>query len=1199
MKFVCRFFLVIFGLYALLIGGLSYVFHNVDYFHKEIESTLSSYLGQSVKIAEMETVWSGNHLGFYLGNIVVEDRLNPAVKYAQVEHVAARFKLSSIFLLWPKFSDITIEKPQLTLESFADGSFRFFGKRYRASTGQQRRSVLFISWLMNHQRADIHDGEFLWKHREGKETLIEKFSAQYRFENKERTFFAVSQNGENAIGLSGSVMGNALWSELWNADAKLLVGPNVSNLVDHGFKLKVNQGQGVISSEEFKVQRLADVVNIFGQGTQLQRWLSESKLSGKLYDINFDFKGSLRALKKWQFNAKGKKVSWQATEIAPGFNNLNAIFRVNQEEGVLAFSSQESKLTWPKNFLADIPVKRFSGEITMRHQANVWDLKFEHIDIESLGVIAKNTKARLTKTGKAAPFLVLKSEVDIGSINTLEQFFPKETDQQFRNWWKGAMHTKMSASGAVNFTGPLTSDDISSGKAGFKADFLAKNVDLDYGFERAWPKFQAQQVSMIFKNKDMFFSTASGLVGDVNAVKPRVKIVDIFKPSRQLVIDSAINGKLSSVVDFLQDGPLIIKSKEQNIQTIKINSVSGEFDSQLNVTIPLSQLRAAKVSGSGVVRNGGLMVGELFSINKINGQVTYTESTVQGVDILGQMFGGQTRVNVKTLKPGAPPKVRISADGFAYAEEMSQLISAPLASQFEGSSSWKGFIDIDSSGVSLSVESNLAGTAIKFPEPYAKKADEVRSLTASFQAGRDISSQLNISADQLEIQLESLPKQRNLTAKGVILAGDFSSQDLKSIRSPNNLPSEGIHIYSRGISADFDNWLDSIKSMAEIPSKQVSDVNFVDSLRLLDVKPESLEIFGNNLGRTGFKANSNNGRIWSVDIQGEHANGVGTLKPFEIIPSYNFVFDRLHWPSKKELAARGIVYPEGVLDEDVGEPNSYPDVSLRARNFRIFDRDFGSLSFKASANSTAWEFQEIVLESSGVVMRGHGEWFDDGSQHGMTKTSFEVASEVGGKMLNDLGFGDFLAGGEIQMVLDLLWRGAPSHFDFDRLNGEYFLDITRGSFPRVDADKGRLFGLLNLNALSRRLRLDFVDVFGKGLAFDQMKSGGLISEGNIILKDFFIFSPSVYIEALGKVGLAKENYDLQMLVSPQLGGNVALLTALSNPAAGAFVWLVDRIFKNQLNKVIVYTYDVTGPWEQPVVTRIIKKDDIDLLEQNN
>ena len=200
-------------------------------------------------------------------------------------------------------------------------------------------------------------------------------------------------------------------------------------------------------------------------------------------------------------------------------------------------------------------------------------------------------------------------------------------------------------------------------------------------------------------------------------------------------------------------------------------------------------------------------------------------------------------------------------------------------------------------------------------------------------------------------------------------------------------------------------------------------------------------------------------------------------------------------------------------------------------------------------------------------------------------------------MLTDFGFGGFLKDGEIKMNSSVFWRGSLAHFDFDRLNGSYKLDIRDGSFPKVDAESGRFFGILNVNALSRRLRLDFGDVLGKGLVFDRLKTEGLFNDGDIVLKDFVILSPSIHIEALGKIGLDKEDFDLQMLVSPQLGGNVALLAALSNPAAGAVVWLADRIFKNPLNKIIIYTYDVTGSWENPKISRVVRDgSDIDLIE---
>jgi len=153
------------------------------------------------------------------------------------------------------------------------------------------------------------------------------------------------------------------------------------------------------------------------------------------------------------------------------------------------------------------------------------------------------------------------------------------------------------------------------------------------------------------------------------------------------------------------------------------------------------------------------------------------------------------------------------------------------------------------------------------------------------------------------------------------------------------------------------------------------------------------------------------------------------------------------------------------------------------------------------------------------------------------------------------------------------------------MKGNYRLKIEDGVFPKVNADKGRIFGLLNINTLSRRLRLDFGDIFGTGLAFDTLESSGSINDGDIQIGKFFIYSPSVFVESQGKVNFKDESYDLEMKVSPQLGGNIALLTALSNPAAGAVVWVVDKLFKGKLNQVVVYSYDIEGDWDNPSIER--------------
>jgi len=65
----------------------------------------------------------------------------------------------------------------------------------------------------------------------------------------------------------------------------------------------------------------------------------------------------------------------------------------------------------------------------------------------------------------------------------------------------------------------------------------------------------------------------------------------------------------------------------------------------------------------------------------------------------------------------------------------------------------------------------------------------------------------------------------------------------------------------------------------------------------------------------------------------------------------------------------------------------------------------------------------------------------------------------------------------------------------------------------------------------------------------------------------------------GKVDLNKELVDLEVHVSPELGGNLALLSALANPAAGAFVFLTQRIFKDEMRNSSFKSYRALGTWE--------------------
>ena len=114
----------------------------------------------------------------------------------------------------------------------------------------------------------------------------------------------------------------------------------------------------------------------------------------------------------------------------------------------------------------------------------------------------------------------------------------------------------------------------------------------------------------------------------------------------------------------------------------------------------------------------------------------------------------------------------------------------------------------------------------------------------------------------------------------------------------------------------------------------------------------------------------------------------------------------------------------------------------------------------------------------------------------------------------------------------------------------------------------------------KRQSLDFTDVFAGGLVFDRMRYRGQFSDGKAVMQEAYILSPAAFIRMEGQIDIAKEMIDMEIHMSPELGGNLALLSGLANPAAGALVFLTQRVFKEEIRDANFTSYRALGSWEE-------------------
>ena len=122
-----------------------------------------------------------------------------------------------------------------------------------------------------------------------------------------------------------------------------------------------------------------------------------------------------------------------------------------------------------------------------------------------------------------------------------------------------------------------------------------------------------------------------------------------------------------------------------------------------------------------------------------------------------------------------------------------------------------------------------------------------------------------------------------------------------------------------------------------------------------------------------------------------------------------------------------------------------------------------------------------------------------------------------------------------------------------------------------------------MQALPRRLALDFRDVFDSGFSFDQATGTFEMRNGQARTDDVLLKSSAANISISGITDLAERRYDQLLTIRPGVGNTLPIIGALTAGPGGAAAGLaLQGLLHNQLAEATKVRYRVTGPWDEPV-----------------
>jgi uncharacterized protein YhdP len=158
------------------------------------------------------------------------------------------------------------------------------------------------------------------------------------------------------------------------------------------------------------------------------------------------------------------------------------------------------------------------------------------------------------------------------------------------------------------------------------------------------------------------------------------------------------------------------------------------------------------------------------------------------------------------------------------------------------------------------------------------------------------------------------------------------------------------------------------------------------------------------------------------------------------------------------------------------------------------------------------------------------------------------------------------------------------------LDGKLNLALDNGQFLKAGPGAARLFSVLSLQSLPRRLALDFRDVFQEGFAFDNVSGDITIDDGVAATRNLRLRGVQAAVLMEGSADLQRETQDLRVIVVPEINaGTASLAYAVINPAVGLGSFVAQWFLRRPLMAASTREFTVQGSWAEPKVERVERK----------
>lgn len=903
--------------------------------------------------------------------------------------------------------------------------------------------------------------------------------------------------------------------------------------------------------------------------------LEHLKVQGALRNLQLAIRPDAQGDQRASFAANLDKVAFSAYHGAPAAANVSGAISGDLGHGELRLATHDFMLHLDPIFKNPWYYREANAQLTWTLNKDAFTLVAPYIKVSGdEGKVAADFLIRLPFDDTREPYMDLRVGMTEGDGRFTGKYLPAVLSPALDEWLRTAIVAGKVDEGYFQYQGSLAhaapdhSRDIS-------LFFKVRDAQLD--FQPGWPALTQVDGRVYVEDSGVRVLADKGRmlgtdVSDVTVEVPRVADGE----HSHLLVDGAFDGTLEDGLKILQDAPIGTGPIFAGWQG------EGALNGRLKLDIPLVKGQQPKVLVDFNTDNAHLKLSNpTLDLTQLKASMRFDyDKGLSSPAVSAQAFG--QAVNAQIFAEGKPgvPLTRVVARsriGLAALTDWLQF-KQPLPVTGEIPYQLQLWLGNDSR---LAIDSDLDALKIDLPAPYGKSAGDTRSSTFKMNLqGPD--RRIDVTYADLAKVAWSAPASNLVDGRGDLLLGSGDAQ----------LPdAKGLRIRGALEQLDLDPWKQVAEQYAGASasaSAPAAGATVADPRQLLsgvDLKVNHLKGFGLDLDQVRLQL-QRAAAAWNLGIDSQQMSGAVGLPDDKAAPiSVNLQTLRLPPPDPKAVAAEN---PPDTPDPLASvDPTKLPAVDVNIAKVTQGDDLVGAWSLKLRPTAKGLAFNDVDMGLKGLQLKGAGTW--EGAP-GSSVSWFKGRME--GKNLADVlkawNFAPTVTSQTFSLDGDGRWPGSPAWIALKRFSGSLDARLEHGQFVEVEggAQALRVFGLLNFNSIGRRLRLDFSDLLGKGLSYDQVKGLLVASNGVYVTREpITMTGPSSNFELNGTLDMAADRVDAKLLVTLPVSTNLPIAALLVGaPAIGGALFLVDKLLGDRVARLASVQYRVEGPWKEPKIT---------------